>query len=66
MHLGRRNVYVKIERFAVYSPLAPITCAGRFGRDCMYNAGHESGILASEILAASLDALMYHQYLDSS
>ena len=32
MHFARRDVYVKIEQLAAYSPLAPIICARRFGR----------------------------------
>jgi len=66
MHPVRRDIYLRIEPLAAYSPLAPLACARRYGRDCMYNAGHETGrIPAGEILAAALDALVYRQYRDS-
>jgi FtsP/CotA-like multicopper oxidase with cupredoxin domain len=62
----RRDIYLKIEPLAAYSPLAPLTCARRYGRDCMFNQGHESGrIPAREILGASLEALVYREYFDS-
>lgn len=61
-----RDIYLKIEPLAAYSPLAPLTCARRYGRDCMFNTGHESGrIPAHEILGASLDALVYREYVDT-
>ncbi len=65
MSLKRRDVFLKIEPLKDYSPLAPVTCARHYGRDCMFNVGHELGrIPPSEILAASLDALVYREYLD--
>ena len=51
MEFHRRDIFLKIEPLASYSPLAPIVCARRYGRDCMFNPGHEYGrILADEIL----------------
>ena len=65
MKLHRRDIFLKIEPLASYSPLAPIVCARRYGRDCMFNPGHEYGrIPADEILASTLDALVYRRYLD--
>jgi FtsP/CotA-like multicopper oxidase with cupredoxin domain len=65
MEFPRRDIFLKIEPLASYSPLAPIVCAGRYGRDCMFNPGHEYGrIPADEILASTLDALVYRRYLD--
>src|SRR5215831_18266839 len=60
-----RDIYLNIEPLDAYSPLAPLTCARRYGRDCMFNEGHEAGrIPADEILAAALDALVYREYRD--
>src|SRR5215469_5474531 len=60
-----RDIYLKIEPVLAYSPLAPIICARHYGRDCMLNPGHELGrISPDEILAASIDALVYREYLD--
>jgi FtsP/CotA-like multicopper oxidase with cupredoxin domain len=65
MELRRRDVFLKIEPLLSYSPLAPVICARRYGRDCMYNVGHEYGrVQADEILASTLDALVYREYLD--
>ena len=65
MILQRRDIFLKIEPLLSYSPLAPVVCARRYGRDCMYNVGHEYGrIPAEEILASTLDALVYREYLD--
>jgi len=66
MNFHRRDIFLKIEPLPSYSPLAPVPCARHFGRDCMFNAGHESGrIPAQEILASSADGLVYHEYLDA-
>ena len=60
MEFRRRDVFLKIEPLPSYSPLAPIVCSRRYGRDCMYNAGHEYGrVQAEEILASMLDGLVY-------
>jgi len=65
MEFRRRDIFLKIEPMPSYSPLAPIVCARRYGRDCMYNVGHEYGrVQADEILASTLDALVYREYLD--
>ena len=61
----RRDVYLKIERLEDYSPLAPVACSRRWGRDAMFGAGHELGrVQPSEIVATTLDALVYREYLD--
>ena len=65
MKLRRRDIFLKIEPLPSYSPLAPMVCARRWGRDCMFNIGHEYGrVGADEILASTLDALVYREYLD--
>jgi len=67
MDFKRRDIYLKIEPLSAYSPLAPIVCARHYGRDCMLNPGHEAGrVTPSEIFEASLDALVYREYLDSN
>jgi FtsP/CotA-like multicopper oxidase with cupredoxin domain len=63
--MSRRDIFLKIELIKDYSPLAPVLCARHYGRDCMFNDGHELGrIPAAEILGASLDALVYREYFD--
>jgi len=60
-----RDIFLQIETVLGYSPLAPIIGSRGFGRDCMFGTGHEYGRLtAGEILGASLDALVYREYLD--
>lgn len=62
----RRDVFLQIESVDDYSPLAPLLCARRYGRDCMHNEGHELGrIPADEILQVRIDALVYREYLDA-
>ena len=43
VRLKPRHVFLKIEPLARYSPLAPILCSRHYGRDCMFNPGHELG-----------------------
>ena len=65
MYLKRRDIFLKIEYVKDYSPYAPILCSRHYGRDCMFNPGHESGRLSPrEIMGASLDALVFREYLD--
>jgi FtsP/CotA-like multicopper oxidase with cupredoxin domain len=65
MHSKPRDVFLRIEGLPRYSPLAPVVCSRRYGRDCMRNEGHELGrIPPDEIHAAALDALVYREYLD--
>lgn len=65
MKFTRRDIWLKIEPLSDYSPLAPIICSRHYGRDCMFNPGHESGRVApQEIFSAALDALVYREYLD--
>src|SRR5262245_49478033 len=60
-----RDIYVRIEPMASYSPLAPILCSRRWGRDCMRMPGHELGrVTPTEIFAATIDAVIYRQYHD--
>jgi FtsP/CotA-like multicopper oxidase with cupredoxin domain/sugar lactone lactonase YvrE len=62
----RRDVFLQIEPLPDYSPLAPILCSRRYGRDCQLNEGHELGRISSdEILQTRVDALVYREYLDS-
>ena len=62
----RRDIFLKIEPVVGYSPLSPDPCARRWGRDEMFNMGHELGrVQASEIVATTLDALVYREYFDS-
>lgn len=62
----RRDIFLKIEPVEEYSPLAPLLCARRYGRDCMYNEGHELGrIPTDEVLQARVEALVYREYLDA-
>ena len=65
MVLRRRDVFLRIEPLERYSPLAPIVCSRRYGRDCLFSHGHELGRLTpAEISAATVDALIYREYLD--
>jgi plastocyanin len=61
----RRDIFLQIEPLQGYSPLAPLLCARRYGRDCQRNMGHELGrIPADEILQARIEGLVYREYLD--
>src|SRR5262245_57932932 len=65
MTFRRRDIFLRIEPLERYSPLAPIVCSRKYGRDCMFNPGHELGrITPAEISAATVDALIYREYLD--
>jgi len=62
----RRDIFLKIEQVTAYSPLAPLPCARRWGRDAMFNPGHELGrVQPGEIVATTLDALVYREYFDN-
>ena len=41
---SRPDIFLKIEPVNGYSPLAPRPCARRWGRDAMFNPGHELGL----------------------
>src|SRR5262249_51713023 len=61
-----RDIFLKIERVTAYGPLAPEPCARRWGRDDMFNPGHELGrVQPGEIVATTLDLLVYHEYFDT-
>jgi hypothetical protein len=63
--MPRRDIFLKIESITSYSPLAPVLCSRHYGRDCMFNDGHENGrIPPAEILGATMDALVFREYLD--
>ena len=63
---ARQDIFLKIERVTAYSPLAPEPCARRWGRDDMFNPGHELGrVQPGEIVATTLDLLVYHEYFDT-
>src|SRR3954453_20791197 len=65
MKLKRRDVFLRIEALERYSPLAPLPCARHYGRDCMFNTGHELGrVSPQEIATAAVDAVVYREYLD--
>src|SRR5262249_6430306 len=62
---ARRDIFLKIEGVSAYSPMAPQPCARRWGRDAMFNPGHELGrVQPGEIAATTLDLLVYHEDLD--
>lgn len=64
--MRRRDIYLKIERLAGYSPVAPEPEEHMgYERDCMRGEGHEDGrIPAAETEQRRLDAIVYHEYLD--
>ena len=58
-----RDVYLKIETVPAYSPLAPVLCSRRWGRDCMRLPGHELGrVTPAEIFASTVDAVVYREH----
>lgn len=63
--LRRRDVFLRIEPLVGYSPLAPVVGSRRYGRDAMRGTGHEVGrVRPDEIAEATVDALVYREYLD--
>jgi FtsP/CotA-like multicopper oxidase with cupredoxin domain len=63
--VAQRDFFLQIEPVTEYSPLAPIRCSRRYGRDCMRGPGHEIGrVSAQEIFASTIDALVYRRYQD--
>jgi hypothetical protein len=57
MNCARRDVFLLLEPVADYSPVAPVLCARRYGRDCQFNEGHELGrIPAEELLQTRVGA----------
>src|SRR5215470_7733405 len=63
-----RNIYLKIETIANYSPVAPdpeVSPPIAYQRDCMRNEGHEDATIPlDEVNARRLTALVYREYLD--
>jgi FtsP/CotA-like multicopper oxidase with cupredoxin domain len=63
-----RDIYLKIEIIAEYSPVEPddhVSPPIQYRRDCMRNAGHENGAIpGDEVNARRLTALVYREYLD--
>ena len=68
--MADRDVYIKIEQIASYSPVDPEPKPApprMYRRDCMRNPGHEDGTIPpSEVSARALSALIYREYLDSA
>src|SRR5215472_19152143 len=65
--MAHRDIYLQIESVAGYSPLAPLRCSRRYGRDCMRNPGHEIGRVApGEIFSTTFDAVVYREYRDAA
>ena len=63
---SRRDIFLRIEPLGGYSPLAPVACSRRWGRDAMFGVGHELGrVQPGEIATTTLDALVYREYLDA-
>ena len=49
--MAMRNIYLKIERIADYSPVEPddhLSPPIQYRRDCMRNQGHEDGAIAAD------------------
>src|SRR6266516_378314 len=64
--MAHKDIYLKIETVARYSPLAPVLCSRMYGRVWMRNPGHEIGrVTASEIFSTTFDAVVYRQYQDA-
>lgn len=65
-----RDIYLKIDQIADYSPVDPDSAAPppiRYRRDCMRTPGHENGTIPpAEVSARTLTALVYREYLDPS
>lgn len=64
-----RDIYLKIEAIAGYSPVEPddhVSPPIVYRRDCMRNVGHEDGTIPlDEVNARRLTALIYREYLDA-
>ena len=64
-----RHIYLKIERIEEYSPVSPqdkVALPRQYKRDCMRNVGHEDTVIPdAEVVARSLDAVVYREYLDA-
>jgi FtsP/CotA-like multicopper oxidase with cupredoxin domain len=63
-----RHIYLKIEAVPNYSPVAPDDAEHHKHRlDCMRNMEHtDATIPQAEVDRRSLDALVYHEYLDAA
>lgn len=63
-----KNLYLRIEQVADYSPVAPMEKVAppmAYKRDCMFGHGHESGsIPEAEVLARRVTGLVYREYED--
>ena len=63
-----RDIYLRIEPIPNYSPVAPdpmVSPPRHYARDCMRNPGHlDVNIPISEVVARTLTALVYREYLD--
>lgn len=65
--MKRRDVYLRIEKVAAYSPVAPDEAEhDRYRHDCMHGDGHHDGhIPPAEEARRTLDAVTYREYLDA-
>ncbi|MFD8499819.1 galactose oxidase-like domain-containing protein [Amycolatopsis sp. NPDC059657] len=63
--MTQHDFYLRIEPLPGYSPLSPLHCSRRYGRDCLRGHGHEIGrVTPREIFASTLDAMVYRRYHD--
>lgn len=66
--MANRDIYLKIEAIPGYSPVEPddhVSPPIQYRRDCMFNPGHEDGLIpADEVAARRLTALIYREYRD--
>ncbi len=65
-----RDIYLKIEQIAAYSPVEPelkVMPPRQYRRDCMRNPGHENALIpAAEVEARRMNAVVYREYLDAT
>lgn len=64
----RRDVYLRIEPILAYSPVNPDDDERNpYRRDCLRNMDHEDGTIPDpEVIARTLDALVYREYVDGT
>jgi FtsP/CotA-like multicopper oxidase with cupredoxin domain len=66
--MALRDIYLKIERIADYSPVAPMAKTPptiTYKRDGMRNHGHDDGVIPdAEVTARTMTAVVYREYLD--
>lgn len=64
----RRDIYLRIEPILAYSPVNPDDDERNpYRRDCLRNMDHEDGTIPDpEVIARTLDALVYREYVDGT